>query len=330
MTCLALGAQLAFGAEPSSERPQPWIEIGTERAVLARHSKSADGRNALAWTVSDPAVDWALLESDADAFYTKYDAKEIWVVDLPQTKKLGILGGPGSYLRPGSHRTLSVAWGPVENGRRFAIAAYDWKWGTDTLLLLDVGQEGCWQASVGKLADDAVVTHIKHTARKQEGPFDTQYLLTGLPELGKKIGFSDAATVGLPFSSRSRKLDAPAASGVLVLKLTPGGPSPSASVAKIVPGTVTDDPFTDATRLARADKELNAVYASLRGQLDPAAQMALRTEQRAWIEHREQQADAAVREQSDADSPRIVRDRTLWKLTEQRTAELRRKLKPGK
>jgi len=298
--------------------------------VLARHSKSADGRHALAWTVSDPAVDWALLESDADAFYTKYDAKEIWVVDLSQTKRLGVLGGPGSYLRPGSHRTLSVAWGPMENGRRFALTAYDWKWGTDTLLLLDVSPDGVMQSPVGKLADDAVVANIKRTSRKLEGPIDTQYLLTGLPELGKKIGFFDAETVGLPFSSRNRKLDAPAASGVLVLKLAPGGSTPTASVVKIVPGAVTDDSFTDATRLARADKELNAVYASLRRQLAPAAQESLRTEQRAWIDHREQEADAAVREQGETDNPRIVRDRTRWKLTEERTAELRRKLKPGK
>ncbi|HEV7403231.1 MAG TPA: lysozyme inhibitor LprI family protein [Chthoniobacteraceae bacterium] len=328
LTLLALGAQLACGAEPA--RTAPWIEIGTERAVLARHSKSADGRHALAWTVNDTAVDWALLESDADTFYTQYDAKEIWVVDLPQKKKLAVLGGSGSYLRPGSQRTLSVAWGPVENGRRFALAAYDWKWGTDTLLLLEIGPGGCTQAPIGKPVDDAVVAHLKQTARKQEGPFDIQYLLTGLPELGKKIGFSDAATVGLPFSSRNRKLDAPAASGVVVLKLAPGGPSPTATVARIVPGAVTDDSFTDATRLARADKELNAVYTALRRQLDPAAQEALRTEQRAWIERREQQADAAVREQSEADSPRIVRDRTLWKLTEERTAELRGQLKPGK
>lgn len=322
----ALGAPLALSAEP--ERPLPWIEIGGEQAVLARHSKSADGRHALAWTVGDPKPDWTLLESDADAFYTKYDAKEIWVVELPQPKKLRVLGGAGSYLRPGSQRTLSVAWGPAENGRRFALAAYDWKWGTDTLLLLEVGPSGCAETAIGKLADDAVVAHIKQTTRKQEGPFDTQYMLTGLPELGRKIGFSDAATVGLPFSCRNRKLDAPAASGVLVLKLAPGGTSSTATVAKLVPGAVTDDPFADATRLARADKELNEVYGALRRKLDPAAQLALRTEQRAWIEQREQQADAAVREQSDADSPRIVRDRTLWKLTEQRTAELRKKLGP--
>ncbi len=328
LICLAFGARLAGAAEP--ERTPPWIEIGAERAVVARHSKSADGRHALAWTVDDTAVDWALLGSDPDTFYSQYEAKEIWIVDLPQKKKLAVLGGAGSYLRPGSHRTLSVAWGPMENGRRFALAAYDWKWGTDTLLLLDASQEGCAQTPVGKLADAAVVASIKLKAPKQEGPFDTQYLLTGLPELGRKIGFSDAATIGLPFSCRNRKLDAPAASGVLVLKLAQGGPNPTASVVRIVPGAVTDDPFADATRLARADKELNAVYASLRRQRDAAAQVALRTEQRAWIEHREQQADAAVREQSEADSPRIVRDRTLWKLTEERTAELREKLKPGK
>ena len=98
-------------------------------------------------------------------------------------------------------------------------------------------------------------------------------------------------------------------------------------MGKIVPGAVTDDSFTDATHLAKADKELNAVYAEVRRSLSAAAQEKLRTEQRAWIDQREEKADRAVREQSDADSPRIVRDRTLWRLTEERAGELRQMLK---
>src|SRR5439155_16007855 len=72
VVCILLSGVLAssnaMAAEPSGE-PR-WIEIGSAKAVILRDSKSADGRNALAWTIdSTEPVDWSLLEKDADHFY---------------------------------------------------------------------------------------------------------------------------------------------------------------------------------------------------------------------------------------------------------------------
>jgi len=178
-----------LAAADSLTQPEPrWIGIGSEKAVIARDSKSADGRNALAWTVdSSEPVDWSLLERNPNGFYEQYDVKAIWVINLTDKKKVGALGDTGGYVRPGSHRTLSVAWGPIENGRRFGLAAYQWKWGTDTLLLLDVGTDDCRFAQIGPVLDKAIEAQIKRAKSRKRGPFDSTYLLTGLPELGKKL-----------------------------------------------------------------------------------------------------------------------------------------------
>jgi hypothetical protein len=329
VACMLLSGVLASGnamaAEPSGE-PR-WIEIGSEKAVIVRDSKSADGRNALAWTVdSTQPVDWSLLEKDPDRFYEQYDVKEIWVVNLFDNKKVGTISDKGGYVRPGSHRTLSVAWGPVENGRRFALAAYQWRWGTDTLLLLDVGPDDSRSAQIGPALDNAIEVQIKRGKSRQRGPFDSTYLLTGLPELGKKTGFSGPTTVGIPFVTKDREQDAKVSEGVLILKLVRAGEGPAANVAKIAPGPLPDDPFSESARLAKADRELNAIYSALLKRLNRSAQDALRGEQRAWLEQRDRQADNAVHNKGDAENPRIVRDRVLRQLTDQRSTQLRKQL----
>ncbi len=331
IACLLIAARfgndrLAAATEPSVQPELPWIEIGSEKAVIARDSKSADGRNALAWTVdSNEPVDWSLLEKDPNRFYEQYDVKAIWVINLADKKKVGAIGDTGGYVRPGSHRTLSVAWGPIENGRRFALAAYQWKWGTDTLLLLDVGTDDCRSAQIGPVLDKAIEAQIKRAKSQRRGPFDSTYLLTGLPELGKKTGFSSASTVGLPFVTKDREQDTSISEGILSLKLARAGEGPTASVVRLTPGPLPDDPFSESARLAKADRELNAVYSALLKRLNPSAQQALRTEQRAWVEQRDRQADEAVRKKSDSENARIVRDHLLRQLTEERSTELRKR-----
>jgi len=331
VACVLMAARfgndrLAAAAEPSVQPEPPWIEIGSEKAVIARDSKSADGRNALAWIVdSNESVDWSLLEKDPNRFYEQYEVKAIWVINLADKKKVGAIGDTGGYVRPGSHRTLSVAWGPIENGRRFALAAYQWKWGTDTLLLLDVGQDDCRSAQIGPVLDKAIEAQIKRAKPRKRGPFDSTYLLTGLPELGKKTGFSSPTAVGLPFVTKDREQDASISEGILSLKLARTGQGPTASVVRLTPGPLPDDPFSESARLAKADRELNAVYSALLKRLNPSAQQTLRTEQRAWVEQRDRQADEAVHNKSDSENARIVRDHLLRQLTEQRSAELRKR-----
>lgn len=331
--CLLIGGQFFLGqrsaAEDSAPSEQRWIDIGAEKLVLARDSQSADGRNALAWSVdSAEPVDWSLLEKDPKAFDEKYDVKEISVLNVPEKKKLGPVSDKGGYVRPGSHRTLSVAWGPIENGRRFALAAYEWKWGTDTLLLVDAGLDDSRATQIGPVLDKAIEAEIRRTKPKQRGPFDSTYLLTGLPELGKKTGFTDPTTVGLPFVTKDRKDDAKVTEGILTLKLARAGETPAANVTKITPGPLPEDTFSESAKLAKADRELNAIYSALLKQLAPSAREKLRVEQRNWIESRDNKADEAVRNKSNAENTRIIRDRVLRELTEERVAELKKRLGP--
>jgi hypothetical protein len=65
-----------------------------------------------------------LYSNDPDGFYEKYEVREFWVVDLSQKKNFAVR--LVDRLRSsGSHHTVSVAWGPLEGSRRFAVVAYD-------------------------------------------------------------------------------------------------------------------------------------------------------------------------------------------------------------
>src|SRR4030095_69291 len=262
---------------------------------------------------------------DANRFYEQYEVKAIWVINLADKKKVGAIGDTGGYVRPGSHRTRSVTSGTIENARRFALAAYQWKWGTDTLLLLDVGQDDCRSAQIGPVLDKSIEAQIKSTKPRQRGPFDSTYLLTSLPELGKKTGFSSANTVGLPFVAKDREHDASISEGILSLKLARAGEGPTATVVRLTPGPLPDDPFSESARLAKADRQLNAIYAALLKRLNSSNKTELQTEHRAWLKQRDRQADEAVRNKSDSENARIIRDRVLRQLTEERSAELRKR-----
>jgi uncharacterized protein YecT (DUF1311 family) len=176
--------------------------------------------------------------------------------------------------------------------------------------------------------DKAIEAQIRRAKSRTRGPVDSTYLLTGLPELGKRTGFSDPAIVGIPFVTKDREHDAKVSEGILTLKLVRGAEGPAASVARITPGPLLDDPFSESARLAKTDRELNAIYSALLKRLDRSEQNALRIEQRTWVERRNQEADDAVRKKETAESSRIVRDRILRQLTEQRSAELRKRLEP--
>ena len=320
-----LAANLTY-AETAQHR---WIESGADKAVIARHSKSPDGRHGLAWVVAaEPgAIDWSLLESDPDSFYEKYELRELWVVDLTNGKKLCSLGSSVGYIRPGSHRTLNVAWGPLEGGRRFAVVAYDWKWGTDALIVLDSGADNCRETQAGQRVDRSVNALIKKGKAHAEN-YDIRYSVAGLPEHGLKTGFANASTIRIPFTAKIRESERTAAEGVVTLSLARRTDAVSASVTHTIIGPSGDDPFSDDTRLAKADRELNALYRGLLRRLGPADQEALQNEERAWIEQREKQA--ADVKPDYYENNRIARDQALQRMTEERVAELRKRAAVGK
>ena len=304
---------------------QPWIESGPDKGVLARHSKSPDGRYALAWVVAgdQAAIDWELLKNAPDSFYEKYDLREVWVVDLTQDRKLCSLGTSIGYVRPGSHRSISVAWGPLEGGRRFAIIGYEWKWGTEALLLLDIGSDNCRETQIGQILDNAVGAAIKKSTAQGEA-YDFKYNISDLPEIGLKTGFGNSTTFRIPFTAKSRERDKPVAEGIATLKLTRRTDTPSVTVNKVSIEQLSEDPFADGARLAKADRELNALYLDLLKRLKPADKEALKTDERDWIQQRE--TEAANVKGDYYDNNRITSDRALQRLTEQRIAELRKRI----
>jgi uncharacterized protein YecT (DUF1311 family) len=308
----------------SQTTEQPWIESGADKAAIARHSKSPDGRNALAWVVAGDqgTIDWSLLQSDADSFYQKYEVREFWVVDLSQKKKICSLGSSIGYVRPGSHRTVNVVWGPLEGGRRFAVLAYDWKWGTDALIVLDIGADNCREAQAGQIVDRSLNALIKKKKAHAEN-YDIRYSVAGLPEHGLKTGFANASTIRIPFTAKIRESERTAAEGVVTLDVARHTDAVSARVTNAIIGPNSDDPFSDDTRLAKADRELNALYHDLLKRLSPAEQKSLQAEERAWIEQREKQA--ADVKPDYYENNRIPRDQTLWRLTEERIEELRKR-----
>jgi uncharacterized protein YecT (DUF1311 family) len=304
---------------------QPWIESGPDKGVLARHSKSPDGRYALAWVVAgdQAAIDWELLKNAPDSFYEKYDLRELWVVDLAQKRKVCSLGTSIGYVRPGSHRTLNVAWGPLEGGRRFAIIGYEWKWGTEALLLLDIGSDNCRETQIGQILDNAVGAAIKKSTAQGEA-YDFKYNISDLPEIGLKTGFGNSTTFRIPFTAKSRERDKPVAEGIATLKLTRRTDTPAVTVNKVSIEQLREDPFADGARLAKADRELNALYLDLLRRLKPTDQQALKTDERDWIQQRE--TEAANVKGDYYDNNRITSDRALQRLTEQRLAELRKRI----
>ena len=110
--------------------------------------------------------------------------------------------------------------------------------------------------------------------------------------------------------------------GVVALNLARRANGPSATVSKVVIGSLGEDPFSDDTRLAKADRELNTLYRDLLKRLAPADQEALQMRS-AWIEQREKQA--ADVKPDYYENNRIARDQAL-----QRTTEERRQLKAGR
>ena len=113
------------------------------------------------------------------------------------------------------------------------------------------------------------------------------------------------------------------AEGIVTLNLARRADAPSATVTKVVVGSPGEDPFSDDTRLAKADRELNALYLDLLKRMKPAEREALKIDERNWIEQRERQA-ADVKGDYYEDN-RIASDRVLQRLTEERIIELRKR-----
>jgi uncharacterized protein YecT (DUF1311 family) len=334
----------------ASEGDYKLLDSPTEKAVLVPGTQTPDGHYALAWTVlpkgnAEP-VDWSMLNTgkfekrylDEDYLVdAQYEPANL-VVDLRAKKVIGkIAQGDDVCYRPDkNHAFLVVAWGPEQDGRRFALVEVTAKWEPAFFEVFDVGPDGIRKAEPDPLFGKAVVSAIRRcyaNAQIKSSDIAFSYDVEELPEIGSNIGFLDATTVRLRFSTMDEtKRGTPDVGGYVTFKLSRAGKGITIAVTKITAelsaGPDSDDNFTGDARNAKIERELNQVYTALMHKLDPAAQQQLREEQRGWLKER----DAFVEKfgqtfdiSTEMENRRIVLDRSLRAFTEKRVAALRQR-----
>jgi uncharacterized protein YecT (DUF1311 family) len=245
-------------------------------------------------------------------------------------------GDDACYRPHKNHALLIVSWGPEQNGRRFALVEVTAKWEPALFDVLDVGPDGIRKVEPHPLFGKAVVSAIRRCyandhIKSPDIAFD--YEIAELPEIASNIGFLDATTVRLSFSTMDEtKSGTPDVGGEVTFKLTRAGKGITVAVTKITAelggGLDSDDKFTGDARNAKIERELNEVYTALMRKLDSAAKEQLREQQRGWLKDREafvEKFEQTFDISTEMENRRIVLDRSLRELTDKRVAELRQR-----
>jgi len=321
----------------------PVVELADRKAEVVAGTGSPDGRLALAWTLrpsKDAApVDWKLLGTDREKFRDTYGDDgnyfvEILLVDHKSNKNLATLKLAESWSLPGyEHESLVARWGPPDqNGRRFVIVNCDRKWSPQDVILLSVGGDSVSQRSLLKSLDQTVQKFVAQQNKGRRAPapkeYTIEYPIFGLPEIGEHKGFSDPATLWLPFEALIPKSEeAPGYSGALHLKLgdTPNGPTATIEGAPIKEPEKTEEAVSYDARFLEADRQLNETYSALRARFSPTQRDQLKEQQRAWINRRNEAAQVANGEAQEAslENPTAVADREVLKMTQARTVQFK-------
>jgi uncharacterized protein YecT (DUF1311 family) len=326
------------------------LDSTTDRAVLVPGTQTSDGHYALAWTVlpkknAEP-VDWSILDTgefekrylDEDYLEdAQYEPANL-VVDLRAKKVIGKFaqGDDACYRPHKNHALLIVSWGPEQNGRRFALVEVTAKWEPALFDVLDVGPDGIRKVEPHPLFGKAVVSAIRRcyaNAHIKSPDIAFDYEIAELPEIASNIGFLDATTVRLSFSTMDEtKSGTPDVGGEVTFKLTRAGKGITVAVTKITAelggGLDSDDKFTGDARNAKIERELNEVYTALMRKLDSAAKEQLREQQRGWLKDREafvEKFEQTFDFLTEMENRRIVLDRSLREMTEKRVAEMRQR-----
>jgi uncharacterized protein YecT (DUF1311 family) len=333
----------AEASSDSSTAELPVVELGNRKAEVVAGTGSPDGRLALAWTLR-PAkdaqpVDWSLLAKDREKFKETYGDDEsyfveILLVDHKNNKNLATLKLAESWSLPGyGHESLIARWGPADkNGRRFVIVNCDRKWSPQDLILLSVTGDSVSQRSLLKSLDQSMQKFVAQQNKGHKAPpandYTFEYPIFGLPETGEHKGFSDPATLWLPFEAGIPKSeDAPGYSGVLHLKLGDAANGPVAIIqgAPIKESGQSEEAVSHDARFLKADRQLNETYSTLRARLSPTQRDQLKEAQRAWVNRRNEAAQVANGEaqQNSLENPTDVADREVLKMTQARTEQFK-------
>ena len=320
------------------------IDLGGLKAAIFNGTESKDGLYAIGWTLipadkKSKPVDWSLWDKknpdseNAWKFLDHYDWNDgdhpnapyelvNCVVDLGHKK---ILELPTEFpgMAQSAHGYVEVSWGPAGKGRRYAIVQSEGRFYTANLWLVVIDPTGMRQIELAPLLAKQALQIVRDKRPRAHLPAYEEGVMLGERGTDKREISFHAQSADIPFDADVPKYgdDTSEVKGWITVRL------PEATIEKSWSNTPLYDAFVNDPALAKADRELNQVYAALLQKLKPAARQDLKEEQRDWIRQRDNDATDAVLNADDTDEkPSVTRAKSLLKSTLERVAELKERL----
>lgn len=326
-------------AAANDSPPEPGlIDCDMGKVAVFAGTESTDGRYATGWTIrvlrkDAKPVDWSLWTPDADAIRYNYiydfkDGSNIpyevlnYVVDLRQKNTIPLPAEEPFF--PGRRNAdLNAYWNSDANFPRCGLTQNESRFATENLWLIRIDNTGMSEVDLVKPLDQAVQKLLQ-----SKMPINAAQFAISFPKSDWDENYSlpkfHSASVDIPFTANLPKSDFDSVKGTVTVHL------PDGAILSLSSDTKPDDPFHHDLPLAKADRELNATYAALQRQLDPAKRAALKKEQVAWIEQRDSDAGVAnypiVGQDLDPSTVRHDRNASLLKSTLQRLKELKKRM----
>jgi len=300
-------------------------------------TKSKDGRFIVGWTIradkGAKPVNWSLwtpgdqtgamrnyienLKNDPHFPYEVVDC----VVDLV-TKKAVVLPGDDPYYPGLNRRNVDAYWSSESGFPGYGLIQSQHRFATGNLWLVRIDRNGMTVVDLVKPLEQAV-----HKLLLAKMPLNTDRYAVSFPSSAWDDEHSTPvfhpASVDIPFTANLPKSSFDRVAGIVTVRL------PESAILKVSSDTKRDDPFHDDPRLAKADEELNLIYATTYRQLDLSTRATLKKEQTEWIKKRD--IDARVSDAplaGDEREPSIVvrvRNESLLQSTLERIEELKKR-----
>jgi len=238
------------------------------------------------------------------------DIREKKTIDLPSDRP---------YESKENHAEYGVFWSPGTKFARYCLMQNQKRFATYNLFLIRMDQPGMSQVDIVPRLEKAVRPVLQTLRPLYYKIMAISYPNSEWDDVFKTPVFH-ATTVDIQFNADLPKAGYDQVTGWVTVSL------PEGKVLKVDCDAKRDDPFQDDATLAKADADLNRVYALLQKQLDPTHRAKLRKEQLDWIKQRDDTvADDYPIAGDDVEVPEFTRERNkrLVDVTEERTGVLK-------
>jgi len=329
ITLACCGAAMAQEAKASDK--QPLVDCHEGKVMLFDYAHSQDWRYAAGWTVRPhkgvKPVDWSQIDEMgpadfADAYLSGtggYDYTNCFV-DMQRKRSIDLPSDRPCWIHM-NHGEMVVFPGPVAKGAEYCIVENETRFETENLFLVKIDRE-LSQMDLRPQLEKAVRPVLENIRPLYFKKMAVSYPNSEWDDVFDPPVFH-ATTVDIQFHADLPKSSYDQVTGWVTVDL------PSGKVLKVACAAKRDDPIRDIPALAKADRELNEVYAALVKQIAGPRLTALKKEQMEWVRKKEEKiGDEYPLAGEDVTDTQFTRGRNkeLLDSTRERTAELRKLL----